>query len=141
MIIFVWQNVKQISDFIKENIYFCLTKWQTRLAKYQTNQRFYKEKWLFLSDKMSNKSVILCFLMSPYVAGSNPSIDSLCLLMCQWFKSQLSLLMFPYVSLCRWFKSQLCLIMSSYVSLVQIPVMSHYVLLCVVGSLYQFTCI
>ena len=52
MLIFVWQNVWQINDFIIGNAHFCLTKCQT-------NQWFFKGKWSFLSDKMSHISVIL----------------------------------------------------------------------------------
>ena len=89
ILIFVWQNVRQISDFTMGNAHFCLTKCQTNqwfckkemliffwqtvtqisdftngngcfcLTKCQTNQWLYKGKCSFLSDKMSNKSVIL----------------------------------------------------------------------------------
>ena len=88
-LIFVRRNVRQIIDFTKGNAHFCLTKCQTNqwfckkeififvrqtfteisdftngngrfcLTKYQTNQWLYKGKCSFVSDKMSDKLVIL----------------------------------------------------------------------------------
>ena len=51
-LIFVRKNVIQICDFIKGNADFCLTNCQT-------NKLIYKGKCSFLSDKMSDKSLIL----------------------------------------------------------------------------------